>query len=75
MMGFGPLLKKEIVEQLRTHRLLIVGVIFLFFGLTTPLLLYYMPEIMQMAGVANSIEIPRLPRPNRWRNLPVRSLR
>ena len=50
MTGFLPLLKKELKEQLKTHKLLIVGCIFLFFGLTTPLMLKYLPEILKFAG-------------------------
>lgn len=50
MTGIFPLLKKELMEQLRTYKLLIVGVIFLFFGITTPLTLKYLPEIIELAG-------------------------
>jgi ABC-2 type transport system permease protein len=50
MIGIFPLLKKELMEQLRTYKLLIVGVIFLFFGITTPLTLKYLPEIIELAG-------------------------
>lgn len=58
MKGLIPLLKKEIKEQLRTHRLLIVGCIFLFFGLTTPFMLKYLPEIVKLAGEQIQMEIP-----------------
>jgi ABC-2 type transport system permease protein len=58
MTGLGALLKKEIKEQVRTHRLLIVAGIFLFFGLTTPLTLKYLPEIIRMTGTAVPIDIP-----------------
>ena len=51
MKGLTPLLNKEIKEQLRTHRLLIVGGVFLCFGLMAPLLLYFMPDILKMAGM------------------------
>lgn len=50
MNGFIPLVKKEIKEQLRTYKVLIVGGIFLLFGITTPLLLKYMPELLEFAG-------------------------
>ncbi len=50
MTGIFPLLKKELLEQLRTYKLLIVSVIFLFFGVTTPLTLKYLPEIIELAG-------------------------
>jgi ABC-2 type transport system permease protein len=58
MKGWWPLFKKEIREQIRTHRFLIVGGVFLFFGLTTPLTLKYLPEIIKMAGETMQITIP-----------------
>jgi ABC-2 type transport system permease protein len=58
MNGFGVLLKKEIKEQLRTHRLLIVAGIFIFFGLATPLLLKYLPEIIQLSGEQVPVSLP-----------------
>jgi ABC-2 type transport system permease protein len=50
MRGFIALLKKEIKEQLRTNRVIIVAGVFLFFGLSTPLLVKYTPELIKMAG-------------------------
>lgn len=58
MRGFRPLLKKEIREQWRTYRLLIVGSLFLMFGITTPLILKYLPQILESAGEGITIEIP-----------------
>ena len=58
MKGLVPLLKKEIKEQVRTYRLLIVAGIFLFFGITTPLLLKYLPQIIRLAGEQVQVEIP-----------------
>lgn len=58
MSGFGALLKKEFKEQLRTHRLLIVSAVFAVFGLATPLLLKYLPELLQLAGEDIQLEIP-----------------
>lgn len=52
MKGLLPLLKKEITEQLRTYKLLIIGGIFLVFGITTPLTLKYMPQILEFAGTS-----------------------
>jgi len=57
MTGLKALLKKEIREQLRTYKLLIVGGIFLFFGITTPLMLKYLPEIIKLAGGTGAMEI------------------
>ena len=46
MDGFAVLLKKELKQQVRTHRLLIVAAVFFFFGLGTPLMLHYLPQIV-----------------------------
>ena len=58
MNGLIPLLKKEILEQIRTHRLLIVASVFVFFGITTPLLLKYLPEIIKLSGENVDINFP-----------------
>jgi ABC-2 type transport system permease protein len=58
MKGLIPLLKKEIKEQIKTHRLLIVGGVFLCFGLMAPLLQYFMPQILKMASDQVVVEIP-----------------
>jgi ABC-2 type transport system permease protein len=50
MNGFKTLLFKELREQVRTFRLLIVGGVFLFFGLSSPLLLKYLPQIIKASG-------------------------
>jgi ABC-2 type transport system permease protein len=53
-------LAKEWLEQRRTHRLLIVCVIFLLFGLMSPLLAKFTPEIIKMVpgGEQLSLIIP-----------------
>jgi ABC-2 type transport system permease protein len=58
MKGLIPLLKKEIKEQIRTHRLLIVGGVFLCFGLMAPLLQHFLPQILKMAGEQVVVNIP-----------------
>ena len=59
MTGLLPLLKKELMEQIRTYRLLIVGGVMLFFSLTTPLTLKYLPEIIRLSGdTGMQINIP-----------------
>ncbi|MBI2853681.1 MAG: ABC transporter permease subunit [Chloroflexi bacterium] len=58
MTGLAPLLKKEVKEQLRTYKLLIVGGIFLLFGITTPLMLKYLPQIIELAGEQMNIQVP-----------------
>jgi ABC-2 type transport system permease protein len=58
MNGLIPLLGKEIKEQVKTYRFLIVAAIFVMFGISSPLILKYMPEIMKLAGEGMSITIP-----------------
>ncbi len=58
MSGFGVLLKKELKEQLRSYRLLIVCAVFMLFGLATPLLVKYLPELIKVAGEEVRIEMP-----------------
>jgi len=58
MNGLLPLLKKELIEQLRTYRLLVVGGIFLFFGILTPLTLKFLPQIMKLSGEQIALDIP-----------------
>jgi ABC-2 type transport system permease protein len=42
-------LRKELLEQWRSYRLLIVVVVLLLFGLTSPLLAKYTPELLRLA--------------------------
>lgn len=58
MTGFLPLLKKEILEQIRTYRLLIVSSVFLFFSLLTPITLKFLPQIIKLVGEQIPVEIP-----------------
>jgi hypothetical protein len=55
MRGFTVLLKKELREHIKTHKLLIVLVVFLFLGMGTPLMLHYLPDIVNSGG---GTEIP-----------------
>jgi len=47
MAGFGPLLRKELLEQWRTLRLPVVATVFLLVGLSSPLLARFTPEILK----------------------------
>ena len=46
MMNFLHQLRKEILEHWRTHKLLIVSAVLVLFGLTSPLLARFTPEIL-----------------------------
>ena len=50
MTGFGPLLRKELLEQWRTTRLPLVATVFLLVGLSSPLLARFTPEILKAVG-------------------------
>jgi ABC-2 type transport system permease protein len=51
MIGFRILLRKELLEQWRTWRVLVVGIIFAIFGIGSPILARYTPELVKaLAG-------------------------
>ncbi len=50
MAGLGVLLRKELLESWRTLRLPIVGGLFVFVGLSSPMLAKFLPEIVKAAG-------------------------
>jgi ABC-2 type transport system permease protein len=57
--GFGPLLGKELLEQWRTRRLLVVAVVFTAIGIGSPYLARYTPELIQaLGGLPFEIEYP-----------------
>jgi ABC-2 type transport system permease protein len=61
MRGFLVFTKKELVEQLRTYKCLILLAVFFLFGMTSPLLAKLMPEIfagMELQGMKIVIPEP-----------------
>lgn len=58
MKGFTVLLGKELREIVRTSRLYVVPGLFLFFGLSSPILTKLMPEIIKSIGGGVTIIIP-----------------
>lgn len=59
MIGFEPLLRKELLEQWRTRRLLVVGIVFTLLGIGSPLLARYTPELIEaLGGLDFEIVIP-----------------
>jgi ABC-2 type transport system permease protein len=57
--GFGPLLRKELLEQWRTKRLLVVAVVFVALGIGSAFLARYTAEFVQaLGGVPFDIEFP-----------------
>jgi ABC-2 type transport system permease protein len=59
---FFVLFGKELREQMRSYRLLILGLVFVFFGLASPLLAKFTPEILKMVGTDQGVTIV-LPEP------------
>jgi ABC-2 type transport system permease protein len=75
MAGLAVLLGKELLESWRTYRLPVVGGLFLFVGLSSPLLARYLPEILKAAG-GDQFGVLQLPTPTAadavdqlWKNL------
>jgi ABC-2 type transport system permease protein len=59
MIGFRILLRKELLEQWRTWRLLVVAIIFAIFGIGSPILARYTPELVRaLAGDQLAVAIP-----------------
>lgn len=60
-MSFAASLRKELLEQARTRRLLILAAVLLVFGLMSPLLAKYTPELIKMipGGEQISLIIPK----------------
>lgn len=59
-MSFTAFLKKEITEAYKTPKAIILGALFLFFGILSPLTAKYMNEILALAGQQQgfNIELP-----------------
>jgi ABC-2 type transport system permease protein len=61
MTGFATLLRKELLEQWRTRRLLVVAIVFILFGIGSPLLAKFTPELLRAVGTGMpgaTIELP-----------------
>jgi len=61
-MSIAVLLKKELLEYLRSKKLISILLIFAFFGIVSPLTAYYIPEIMAYVAKNQNIKI-ELPPP------------
>ncbi len=63
MTGFATLLRKELLEQWRTRRIVIVAVVFLLFGIASPLIAKFTPEILRSIGTGVPGAVIQLPPP------------
>ncbi|EPD10716.1 hypothetical protein Lpp48_08273, partial [Lacticaseibacillus paracasei subsp. paracasei Lpp48] len=51
--------KKELLESWRTHRLLILTVVFLIFGILSPLIAKLMPELLKGGLGGIKVAVPK----------------
>jgi len=59
VIGLGSMLRKELLEQWRTRRMLVVAVVFTALGIGSPLLARYTPELVKaLAGEQFQIVLP-----------------
>ncbi len=56
MAGLMTLLRKELLEQWRTRRFLVIAAVLVVFGLTSPLMARYLPEIIRGLGGQQMME-------------------
>ena len=61
-MVFRAALRKEFTEQWRTYRFLVLIIVILFFGLSSPLLAKYTPDLLKMVSGSSNLSI-NLPAP------------
>ena len=61
---FWVALRKELIEQWRSYRLVIVGVVLLLFGFASPILAKYVPEILRLALPEGEAILQLIPSPS-----------
>ncbi|MDD4518407.1 MAG: ABC transporter permease subunit [Limnochordia bacterium] len=57
-MGIKALLKKEAKEIIRTYRIFVIPIIFLLFGLSSPIIAKMIPDLLQSLAEEYKMEIP-----------------
>lgn len=63
MDGFSVFLRKELHEAVRSHRLLVVAVVFLILGIISPVTAKYTPELLKAVGTGQAGVTIILPTP------------
>jgi ABC-2 type transport system permease protein len=58
MNAFIVFFKKEVKEHIRSYRLLILGIVFVIFGMMSPATARFMPELMKSLGNGIEIKMP-----------------
>ena len=56
-MTFIASLRKEFIEQWRTYRLLVLVIVLVFFGMTSPLLAKYTPELLKLIPATGGVSL------------------
>ena len=64
MTGFGTLFRKELRWQLRTWRLLAVVAVFAITGVSAPLLLHFLPSLIEASGEEMIVQMPDFQTPD-----------
>jgi ABC-2 type transport system permease protein len=64
MSGFRVLLGKELGEQVRTLRLVVIAIVFASFGILSPLTARYLPDLINMLGADQLGIVITLPTPS-----------
>ena len=68
MNGYAAFLKKELTENMKNYRFLILFAVFLIFGLTSPFLARFMPEILSaVAADMRDVRVWQRPLPKERR--------
>ena len=53
MTGYRELLEKEVIEAWRTHRIVLVGALYIVLGIASPVVIRYLPELQGLFGPVN----------------------
>ena len=53
MAGYRTLLEKEIIEAWRTHRIVMIGALYVVLGIASPAIIRYLPELQGLFGPVN----------------------
>jgi ABC-2 type transport system permease protein len=57
MNNFIVLIKKEFVQMVREYKVIWLPIVFIFLGLTQPIVTYYLPSILEALGGGQGITI------------------
>ena len=58
MRGLQAFLKKDLKEVMKTYRIYVIPSVFIFFGLVSPIIAYYLPDILASMAGEVTVELP-----------------